>query len=118
MFCFQCEQTSKGTGCADFAVCGKDEQTAILQDLLVHATKGIAQYAHRARKLGAKDATIDRFILKGLFITVTNVNFDAQAIGRAIREAAVVRDQAKALYAAAAGEAGQTPESPRGPATW
>ena len=118
MFCFQCEQTSKGTGCTDFATCGKDEQTAILQDLLVHATKGIAQYAHRARQLGAKDAAIDRFILKGLFITVTNVNFDAEAIGRVIQQAATVRDQARALYEAAAKKAGQTPESPKGPATW
>ena len=118
MFCFQCEQTSKGTGCTDFAVCGKDEQTATLQDLLAHAAKGIAQYTHRARALGAIDPAIDRFIIKALFITVTNVNFDALAIEKAIREAATVRDQAKALYEAAAQKAGQTPETPQGPATW
>ncbi len=76
MFCYQCEQTSKGTGCTDFSVCGKDENSAILQDLLVHASKGIAQYAHRARALGVHDPAVDRFILKALFITVTNVNFD------------------------------------------
>ncbi|HEX9046496.1 MAG TPA: hydroxylamine reductase, partial [Verrucomicrobiae bacterium] len=63
MFCFQCEQTSKGTGCTDFAVCGKAETTAVLQDLLVHAAKGIAQYNHRARQLGARDAAVDRFLL-------------------------------------------------------
>jgi len=118
MFCFQCEQTSKGTGCTDFATCGKDEQTAILQDLLVHATKGIAQYAHRARQLGASDPAIDRFVLKALFITVTNVNFDAQAIERVIRDAPVVRDKVKALYEAAAKKAGKTPEALKGPATW
>ena len=118
MFCYQCEQTSKGTGCTDFTVCGKDENSAILQDLLVHASKGIAQYAHRARALGAKDPAVDRFILKALFITVTNVNFDAEAIEVALREAALVRDAAKALYENAARKAGKTPETLTGPATW
>ena len=118
MFCYQCEQTSKGTGCSDFTVCGKDENSAILQDLLVHASKGIAQYAHRARALGANDPAVDRFILKALFITVTNVNFDAQAIEVALREAALVRDTAKALYESAARKAGTTPETLTGPATW
>ncbi|MGA2865733.1 MAG: hypothetical protein ABSF95_14770 [Verrucomicrobiota bacterium] len=51
MFCFQCEQTSKGTGCNEIGVCGKDEETASLQDLLLHATKAVAQYAHQARAL-------------------------------------------------------------------
>jgi hydroxylamine reductase len=118
MFCYQCEQTSKGTGCTDFAVCGKDEQTAILQDLLVHAAKGVAQYNHRARQLGAKDGLIDRFILQALFVTVTNVNFDAEAIAKVIRKGAAVRDQARALYEAAARKAGRTPDAPKGPATW
>lgn len=118
MFCYQCEQTSKGKGCSDFSVCGKDENSAILQDLLVHASKGIAQYAHRARALGAKDPAIDRFLLKALFITVTNVNFDAQAIAAALREAALVRDKAKALYETAARKAGQPPKLLTGPATW
>ena len=118
MFCFQCEQTSKGTGCNEFAVCGKDEETARLQDLLLHATKAVAQYAHAARALGAADPVVDRFILRGLFLTVTNVNFDAQAIERAIRDAALIRDLAKGLYDSAAGRAGKTPRPLRGPATW
>jgi hydroxylamine reductase len=118
MFCYQCEQTSKGTGCSDFSVCGKDETSAILQDLLVHVSKGIAQYTHRARALGAKDPAVDRFLLKALFITVTNVNFDAQAIKVAVREAARMRDTAKALYENASRKANKTPESLTGPATW
>jgi len=118
MFCFQCEQTSKGTGCSTFAVCGKDDETAILQDLLVHVAKGVAQYAHRARGLGASDPVIDRFVLEALFITVTNVNFDAVAIEQVIRRGATVRDAARALYESAAKNAGQTPEPLRGPATW
>jgi hydroxylamine reductase len=118
MFCYQCEQTSKGTGCTDFAVCGKDEQSATLQDLLVHAAKGIAQYHHRARRLGAKDPAIDRFLLEALFVTVTNVNFDAVAIEEVIRKAALMRDRARALYESAAKTAGHNNNAPKGPATW
>jgi len=118
MFCFQCEQTSRGTGCNEFAVCGKDEQTAVLQDVLLHATKAVAQYAHRARAFGAVDPVVDRFLLRGLFLTVTNVNFDAQDIEKAIRDAALIRDLAKGLYDSAARKAGQLPLPIRGPATW
>ncbi len=118
MFCFQCEQTSKSTGCVDFAVCGKTESTAILQDLLVHAAKGIAQYTHRARQLGATDAALDRFLLEALFVTVTNVNFDDAAIEKTIRRAVELRTRAKSLYEAAATKAGQTVTEVRGPATW
>ena len=118
MFCFQCEQTSKGTGCTDFAVCGKTESTAILQDLLVHAAKGIAQYRHRARLLGATDAALDRFLLESLFVTVTNVNFDDAAIEKTIRRAIVLREQARTLYQNTARKAGKTIEEIRGPATW
>ena len=118
MFCFQCEQTSKGTGCNVFATCGKDEETAILQDLLVHAAKGVAQFAHRAAGLGAEDRILDRFILEALFITVTNVNFDAQAIGAVIRRGATMRDRARELYHRAARDRAVAVEAPRGPATW
>jgi hydroxylamine reductase len=118
MFCFQCEQTSKGTGCTDFAVCGKDEATAVLQDLLVHAAKGIAQYHHRARLLGVKDAGLDRFLLEALFATVTNVNFDPAAIEQMIRHAIQLRDRAKTGYAQAAQAAGQVVADIHGPATW
>ena len=55
MFCYQCEQTSKGTGCTVHGVCGKDPQVAALQDLLVYALKGLSMYAHRAGQLGVTD---------------------------------------------------------------
>ena len=115
MFCFQCEQTSKGTGCSTFAVCGKDEDSALLQDLLVHLAKGVAQYVHRAHRLGVRNPEADRFILEALFITVTNVNFDAPAIEKVIRRGAMVRDNARALYETAAQG---SVETVRGPATW
>lgn len=118
MFCFQCEQTSKGTGCKEFAVCGKDPETAALQDLLIHATKGVAQYAHHARVLGVRDPLVDRFLLRGLFLTVTNVNFDAAAIEKAIRDAALIRDLARNLYNQATVSAKKPSRQIRGPATW
>ena len=118
MFCYQCEQTSKGKGCTDHSVCGKDENTAKLQDLLVYAAKGIAQYAHRARLHGAKDRAIDVFVVEALFTTVTNVNFDPERIAGILRTAAAKRDAAKSLYETACRNAGQIPETVGGPATW
>ncbi|HET6442102.1 MAG TPA: hydroxylamine reductase [Phycisphaerae bacterium] len=109
MFCFQCEQTAKGTGCTRHGVCGKDPTTATLQDLLLHATKGLAMYAHRARALGAKDRELDIFVVEALFTTVTNVNFDAERIAQWVRRAAALRDKAKALYESACKKAGKTP---------
>ena len=118
MFCFQCEQTSKGVGCVSNGVCGKDEQTASLQDLLVHAAKGIAQYATPARRLGAVNREVDRFIAEALFLTVTNVNFDAEALGNALWRAALVKNEAKALYETAVRQAGEAPQAFKGPALW
>jgi hydroxylamine reductase len=102
----------------DLAVCGKDEATAILQDVLLHGTKAVAQYAHRARALGASDIEVDRFLLRGLFLTVTNVNFDTEAIERAIRDGAAMRDRARSCYEAACAKAGTSPETLKGPASW
>ena len=118
MFCFQCEQTAKGTGCTAFGVCGKDPDTAVLQDLLVHATKGIAMYAHRARQLGAKRRDIDVFVTEALFTTVTNVNFDPANVAGIVRKAAVMKDAAKKLYEDACARAGRQPEKLDGPAAW
>jgi hydroxylamine reductase len=109
MFCFQCEQTAKGTGCTVHGVCGKDPRTAVLQDLLVHATKGLSMYAHRARALGAKTRELDVFVVEALFTTVTNVNFDPERIAQLVRRAAALRDKAKKLYESAAKKAGKTP---------
>jgi len=118
MFCFQCEQTSRGTGCTTVGTCGKSDQTACLQDLVVHVTKGVAQYAARAARLGAPVQKIDRFILEALFVTVTNVNFDDLALEKVIHRAVAMRDAAKALYEAAAKKAGTTPEVLKGAAAW
>lgn len=116
MFCYQCEQTAKGTGCNAYGVCGKDPETATLQDLLVEMTKGISQYAGAARAQGAADREIDRFVIRALFTTVTNVQFDAHRVADQIREAADVKARARSLYEDAARSAGAQVGELEGPA--
>ena len=116
MFCYQCEQTAKGSGCTTKGVCGKQPETARLQDLLVHACKGIAMYAHRARQHGARDEEVDRFVVEALFTTVTNVNFDAENLTGWIERAGQLRDRARQLYEQAARQAGESPAQLDGPA--
>ncbi len=118
MFCYQCEQTAKGTGCTVKGVCGKQPQVAALQDLLIYATKGLSMYAHRARQLGAQDRDIDVFVLEALFSTVTNVDFDAERLQGLLVRAGQLRDKAREMYEEACRQAGRTPETLSGPSTW
>ncbi|MDY0062448.1 MAG: hydroxylamine reductase [Myxococcota bacterium] len=91
MFCYQCEQALKGTGCTSFGVCGKDSRVAALQDLLIHAAQGLAMVAFRAAGLGVRDPAVDTFVQEALFTTVTNVNFDAEQLGVLVRRAVELR---------------------------
>ncbi|MBF0211529.1 MAG: hydroxylamine reductase [Desulfamplus sp.] len=77
MFCFQCQETAKGTGCTVKGVCGKEDSTANLQDLLIFNLKGIAVLATKGKAAGVdviKEA--GQFVTQGLFTTITNVNFN------------------------------------------
>jgi hydroxylamine reductase len=116
MFCYQCEQTTKGTGCTVTGVCGKDPITAALQDVLLYATKGVSMYAHRAARLGARDRDVDVFTIEALFSTVTNVNFNPESIKMLIERASDARDAARALYEGACAKSGKKPEVLNGPA--
>ena len=119
MFCYQCEQTAKGTGCNVYGVCGKDPECATLQDLLVYGVEGLAMYAHRLRQLGVIDRAIDVCTIETLFTTVTNVNFDAECLRANARQVAEQRDRAAALYAQAyQARHGALPAPLDGPATW
>lgn len=80
MFCNQCEQTQNGTGCADQGVCGKDADMQSLQETLLYGIKGMAAYAHHARRLGKSDEAVNAFIEEALFATMTNVNFDLESL--------------------------------------
>ncbi|MFA7693744.1 MAG: hydroxylamine reductase [Candidatus Hydrogenedentales bacterium] len=93
MFCYQCEQTAQSTGCTAHGVCGKDPETAALQDLLIHVAKGVSQNAHCARQQGIKDAEVDRFVMEALFTTVTNVNFDADTLVTMVQKGVELRDR-------------------------
>jgi hydroxylamine reductase len=110
MFCYQCEQTAKGQGCSQIGVCGKDDNTATLQDLLVHALKGVSMFAHRAAQLGVHDAAVDEFVVEALFATLTNVNFDPVSVAALISEASKNRDRAREIYLGAAAAKGLQPE--------
>lgn len=122
MFCYQCEQVQRvGTvpGCAlARGACGKEATTSDLQDLLLYAVEGIAQYTTRARALGVTDPDASAFVLFALFATLTNVNFSDERFVELLDRSAVVRDRVKAAYVEAAVAAGRQPEQPAGPATW
>lgn len=118
MFCYQCEQTAKGTGCDRFGVCGKDPKTAVMQDLLVYVAKGVSMWAHRARTLGVVDNNADVFVIKALFTTVTNVNFDSDTLISMIRKGTEVRDDIRKKYLDACSTRGIQPEELTGPAVW
>jgi hydroxylamine reductase len=100
MFCYQCEQAAQGTGCTVIGVCGKQPDVAALQDLLVYTMKGIAYWADKARANGVKDQEIDRFMIDGLFTTVTNVDFTAEAVSKFIVDGVRLRDKARQLAGA------------------
>ncbi|MCK5113562.1 MAG: hydroxylamine reductase [Phycisphaerae bacterium] len=110
MFCYQCEQTAKCTGCTVAGVCGKSPDVAALQDLLVHAAKGLARYLTRLKALGVTDGEGNLFIIKALFTTVTNVNFDADRMEELLREAQQLGGRLKELYNTTCTKAGVEPE--------
>lgn len=91
MFCNQCEQTAKGTGCTQIGVCGKQPDVAALQDLLIYACQGLSVVAHEAAKKGIQDKETDLFLYKAVFSTLTNVNFDAGRFPALINKAVDLR---------------------------
>lgn len=97
MFCYQCEQTAKGTGCTVSGVCGKNPETSDLQDLLIHAVKGIGWHADRAARKGLRDGAVNECVVQGLFTTITNVDFDPDRLEKLIRRAAEIKDKARKL---------------------
>jgi hydroxylamine reductase len=80
MFCYQCEQTAKGQACTTIGVCGKNQQVAALQDMLICKLRELSQLVLQTRKTGIENENVDIFTVKTLFTTLTNVNFDPEAI--------------------------------------
>ena len=120
MFCNQCEQAAKGTGCEVIGVCGKNPEVAALQDLMLYGLKGLAIYADKARELGAKDEAADRFVIEGLFTTVTNVDFDPVQLAAKLRTCYDLKEKVRALYETACREktGSPAPQITAGPAAW
>ncbi|MBN1276533.1 MAG: hydroxylamine reductase [Deltaproteobacteria bacterium] len=95
MFCFQCQETARNSGCTVKGVCGKPEETASLQDLLIYVCKGISVYGKKLKEKGKVDKEAGRFICKALFTTITNVAWDDDVIIDRIKDALKVRDAVK-----------------------
>ena len=98
MFCYQCQETAKGTGCTVSGVCGKKPETAALQDLLIYVTKGLAQVTTRLRAEGKEVSyDINHMITMNLFITITNANFDDDAIMNRIANTLIEKEKLLAV---------------------
>ena len=101
MFCYQCQETAMGKGCTMMGVCGKKPQTAALQDLLIYTTKSVASVSSILRKREIKPSLIteevNRYLINSLFITITNANFDDNAIINEIKNGLTLRDNLKLL---------------------
>lgn len=95
MFCYQCQETARGTGCNIKGVCGKTESVANLQDLLIFVLKGISIYAVQGRELGIIREDVDQFIMESLFATITNANFDKARFVELVRKGLFLREEMK-----------------------
>jgi len=96
MFCYQCQEASKGTGCEIKGVCGKTPDVANLQDLLLFTAKGVAIYNELAAAKGLDTSKADKYLLDSLFITITNANFDEAKIVAKIKDGYAIQDEQKA----------------------
>lgn len=103
MFCYQCQEAAKGTGCTVAGVCGKKEELANMQDLLIFVLKGISIYATKARELGIENEKANKIVFDGLFMTITNANFDDARFVDFIKEALKAREELKTAYIKAGG---------------
>ncbi len=98
MFCYQCQETAGNKGCTMRGVCGKLGTTSNLQDLLIFTTKGVANYTSQLRKINKEKLTAEenRYLINSMFITITNANFDDEAIVKEIKKGIEVRENVKA----------------------
>jgi len=94
MFCFQCQETAGNKGCVKAGVCGKNAQVANLQDLLRYVTSGLSEVTTALRNEGKKvDVKVNHLVTTNLFTTITNANFDADAIVKRIRNTSAIKKE-------------------------
>ena len=96
MFCYQCQEAAAGKGCTKVGMCGKTADLAALQDLMIYSLKGISELGVKADEIGMDLKDLDRFIIEGLFMTITNANFHKERFFEKIKEALKLRDILKA----------------------
>lgn len=96
MFCFQCQEAAKGTGCTIQGVCGKTEEVSNLQDLLIYVSKGVSIFAQIAQENNISFVQADTYVFEALFMTITNANFDDSKITAKIKEGYILRESLKA----------------------
>jgi hydroxylamine reductase len=94
----------KGSGCTKIGVCGKNEEVAALQDLLIHSLKGLSLYANEGRNVGIKDDAVNTFTCEAIFSTLTNVNFDAARFVQLIQQSESYKAELKKRVKAAGGK--------------
>jgi len=115
MFCYQCQETAKGSGCTIRGVCGKSAEVAKVQDLLIYLVKGISVYSTGARKLGVENKKVNQFIINSMFMTITNANFNHPVFMEKIKEGLKLREEIKKQFLDAGG---LMPENLPDCATW
>lgn len=93
MFCYQCQEAAGCTGCTVRGVCGKTEDLAKMQDLLIYVIKGMSVYSIEGRKVNIINKKVDRFIIEGLFSTITNANFNKDVFINKINEGLKLREE-------------------------
>jgi len=114
MFCYQCEQAAKGKGCTVLGVCGKNEEVAALQDLLIYSLQGLSRVAVAGRQVGVSDREVNVFTCEATFSTLTNVDFDPDRLVKLIRKSVELRERLKEKVRQAGGKV----EVGAGPATF
>ena len=95
MFCYQCQEAAGGKGCQVRGVCGKEETTSNLQDLLIYGLKGISEIVVKGNVPVSAISEVNHETLKSLFMTITNANFDDVAFEKQIRKVMGIRDRLK-----------------------
>jgi len=93
MFCYQCQEAAKNTGCTIKGVCGKNEEVSKLQDLLIYTLKGISDIVIKDKVDIKKHDRTNYEVLSSLFMTITNANFDDGSIENQVRKMLAIRDE-------------------------
>ena len=97
MFCYQCQEAAGGKGCTKVGMCGKTSEVANLQDLMIYGLKGLSEVGLKADEIGYKMEGLDRLIIEGLFMTITNANFDKDRFFEGIKHVLKMRDELKSI---------------------